>query len=92
MIKDNFTFTDKSGRWRLTVKKTFLLVCEEPWKHDAYDLNLIYLIFSYLHNTRGPAVISILDGREEYWLHGRISNKDVIETNLFNDKILEIIA
>lgn len=92
MSDDCFTFIDKSGRWRLSVQKTFLLVCTHPWNHDAYDLNIKYLIFSYLHNSHGPAVVSLLDGREEYWLNGKITNKDVINTNLFNDKVMEIIA
>lgn len=91
-MTDTFIFYDSSGRWKLSVDRLFLKECPEPWKHDAYELNVSYNLFQYLHNDRGPAVVSVLDGRTEYWLHGKYVSKDAIDHILFHDKIMDLIT
>lgn len=91
-MSDHYTFEAKSktADYVLTVEKAFLEKCPNPETIDVFDLNAKHLLFRFLSNPVGPAVIRknapapgehykgkllVRDGnRYEYWVKGRLLN------------------
>ncbi len=71
-MNDAYTFKTTNGKWSITVEKVFLNKCSNPKNLDIRDLVVDYKINHYFHNTEGPAIIRLEDGRKDYWLYGEL--------------------
>lgn len=72
------------------VKESFR--CENPQEHHNYSLINDYKLTSYLHNERGPAIISISQINESYWINGKNVNKKEWARLSFHTKLEDIIG
>lgn len=68
---ESYQFNDKGMKFHLSVHPDFLKVCPNPSAYDYKALLEQFNMFAYLHNTTGPAVHRIKDGKEEYWVYER---------------------
>ena len=95
-MSESFKFTTVDGKFEMSVKSTFLKVCEKPSEVKLMDLLTVHRVNQYFHNTTGPAITRKRDNYMEYWLDGKKVSEEEgkrIEHEFnFNNKVMSIIS
>jgi hypothetical protein len=75
--------TNKWGKWAWVLPE-FIEKYPNYTNSDIY-----YWIEEYLHNTKGPAIISSIFGQELYYLNGKRFNRDEWEKEVYNMNFID---
>lgn len=71
------------------VDEKFLYQCPNPYVEDCYNLINYYKIERFLHNGRGPSIITLTS--EKYYYKGNACSKEEHNTLRFHTKLEDIL-